>query len=286
MRLILLAFIFFTIPVRAQWLPIIWEYGQLTPDRAEEPVALTLPAEFDSYPCTVQLDTGMSGAFQWHGNRSDESTRITVKVAGVLAEYFVDQKHLEKIHKGDCNAIASVGNAFFENGSLFLDLRNSRYKFERAAVLASSQNAQPLVYARWYDVGGELLVEVKMPSGEIKYAMLDTGATSFGLSALSIDAWTNLVGQPPATTPGVAEYSVNSWGKQIKCFDKEMAGPLSIGLQRKLKTIRVSYCQHPDFIPKQEIAGLLGLRHLMDSVITLDYRSQRWIVEDSNSTIH
>ena len=285
MRLIILAFIFFALPVRAQWLPIIWEYGRLTPDRAEERVALTLPAEFDGYPCTVQLDTGMSGAFQWHGNISEESTKIKFKVAGVVTEYFVDQKHLEKIRKGDCKVIASVGNAFFESGSLFLDLRNSRYKFEHAAVLASSENARPFVYARWYDVGGELLVEVKINSGEIKYAMLDTGATSFGLSPLSINAWTDVIGQPPAITPGVAEYSVNSWGKQIKCFDIEIARPLSIGLQHDVKNIRVSYCQQPDFVPKQEIAGLLGLRHLMDSVITIDYRSQRWIVDDSISAI-
>ena len=267
---------------REGWRSFVWEYGSVTPERQKERVALTLPAKFDGYPCTVQLDTGMNGAFQWHGDGSGESIPIKFEVAGVQKDYIADKRHLEQIRKGDCKAIASVGNAFFENGTLILDLRNSRYKFEQAAVLASSQKAQPLIYAQWYEVGGHLLVEVRVPSGEIKYAMLDTGAVSFGLSPLSASAWTDLVGLPAVAGPGIVEYKVNSWGKQINCFETDRPGPLLIGLQHKLKTFRVSYCQHPDFSTKQKLAGLLGLRDLMESVITLDYRSRRWTFADSN----
>jgi hypothetical protein len=202
-------------------------------------------------------------------------------MAGVVKQYKADKRHLEQIRNGDCKTIASVGNAFFEDGSLILDLRNSRYKFEQAAVLASSPKTQPLIYAQWYEVGGHLLVEVKLPSGENKYAMLDTGAASFGLSPLSASAWADLVGRPPVAGPGISEYKVNSWGKQISCFETDRPGPLVIATQHSLETFRVSYCQHPDFSTKQKVAGLLGLRDLMGSVITLDYRSLRWTVEDA-----
>ena len=284
MRLALLILTLCMVQIRANahsdWHSFIWEYDQVTPERPKERVALTLPAEFDGYPCTVQLDTGMNGAFQWHGDEKGRSTRIKFEVAGVVKEYIVGEEHLEQIRKGDCDSIASVGNAFFEKGSLILDLRNTRYKFELAAVLASSPKAQPLIYAQWYEVGGHLLVEVRVPSGEIKYAMLDTGAASFGLSPLSVSAWADLVGEPPIASPSVVEYKVNSWGKQISCFETERRGRLVIGLQHELKTFRVSYCQHPDFSTKQKLAGLLGLRDLMGSVITLDYRSRRWTVDD------
>ena len=287
MRLILLLLTLCLVPIQvhahADWRSFVWEYGKVTPERPKERVALTLPAKFDGYPCTVQLDTGMNGAFQWHGDASGESTSVKFEVAGVAKEYIADKRHMAQIRKGDCETIASVGNALFENGSLILDLRNSRYKFEQVAVLASSPKAQPLIYAQWYEVGGHLLVEVRVPSGEIKYAMLDTGAASFGLSPLSAAAWADLVDQPPVAGPGVVEYKVNSWGKQISCFETERRGPLVIGLQHELQVFRVSYCQHPDFSTRQKVAGLLGLRDLMGSVITLDYRSRRWTVDNADS---
>lgn len=287
MRLTWLFFTLCTAPVlghaQSDWRAVVWEYDKVTPERPKERVALALPAQFDGHPCTVQLDTGMNGAFQWHGDADGESTPVRFEVAGVVKQYKVDQHHLEQIRKGDCEAIASVGNAFFDDGSLILDLRNSRYKFEQAAVLASSPQAQPLIYAQWYDVGGHLLVEVKVPSGEIQYAMLDTGAASFGLSPLTASAWSDLVGVPPAAGPSVVEYKVNSWGKQISCFETDKPGPLVIARQHALTTFRVSYCEHPDFSTKQRLAGLLGLRDLMDSVITLDYRSRRWTIDEPAS---
>jgi len=287
MRLILSLLTLCLVPIQVHahtdWGSFVWEYDNVALGRPKERVALTLPARFDGYRCTVQLDTGMNGAFQWHGDASGESTPIKFELAGVVKEYFVDKRHMEQIHKGDCESVASVGNAFFENGSLILDLRNSRYKFEQVAVLATSPKAQPLIYAQWYDVGGHLLVEVRMPSGGIQYAMLDTGAASFGLSPLSATAWADLVGHPPVAGPGVVEYKVNSWGKQISCFETEKTGPLVIGLQHELKVFRVSYCQHPDFNIKQKVAGLLGLRDLMGSVITLDYRSRRWAIDDADN---
>lgn len=270
----------FHVHAHADWRSFVWKYDRVTPERPKERVALALPAQFDGHPCTVQLDTGMNGEFQWHSDASGDSTQINFEVAGVVKKYAVDKRHLEQIQKGDCETIASVGNAFFENGSLVLDLRNSRYKFDRGAVLASSPKAQPLIYAQWYEVGGHLLVEVRVPSGEIKYAMLDTGAASFGLSPLTASAWADLVERPPVAGPGIVEYKVNSWGKQVSCFETDRPGPLNIGLQYEVKTFRVSYCEHPDFNIKQKIAGLLGLRDLMGSVITLDYRSRRWAVDD------
>jgi hypothetical protein len=280
MRLTLyLLAIFLSADAHAEWRSFNWEYAQITPDRPKERVALTLPAQFDGHSCSVQLDTGMNGAFQWHGEAKGETTQVRFEVAGIVQQFAVDQQHLDQIRQDQCQLVASVGNAFFENGSLTLDLRNARYQFEQAAVLAGAAKAQPLVYAQWYDIGGHLLVEIKLPSGANKYAMLDTGAASFGLSPLSASAWADLVDLPPVAGPGVTEYKVNSWGKQISCFETSRHGPLVIAGLRTLDTFRVSYCQHPDFSTRQKVVGLLGLRDLMDSVITLDYRSLRWSIE-------
>jgi hypothetical protein len=59
--------------------------------------------------------------------------------------------------------------------------------------------------------GGHVVVEMQLPSGKIAYAMLDSGAASFGVSAFSAADWALLTGDVPlAASDTVSEYSVQS----------------------------------------------------------------------------
>ncbi|TFW14759.1 hypothetical protein [Duganella callida] len=286
MRLALPLLLMMGVSVQAQeepgWRSFHWEYAQIAPGRSPEKAGLFLPAQFDGRPCTVQLDTGMNQAFLWHGQSGEPGQPVRLDVAGVVKQVQGDRAHLDRIRAGDCSGIASVGNAFFEHGSLVLDLPHARYRFEAAALLADQSRAQPLTYARWFGEGGHLLVNLTLPSGAAGQALLDTGAASFSISPLTTAAWAQLVELPLAAGPQVSEYKVSSWGRQISCFETTRPGPLTVGASRRLDSFRVSYCQLPGFSIPQQIVGLLGLHDLMDSVITLDYRSSRWMIEDKN----
>ena len=123
------------------------------------------------------------------------------------------------------------------------------------------------------------MVEVVLPNGQLAYALLDTGAASFGLSAMGEAAWMDLTTNTPLRqSASVTEFQVNMWGNKIPCY--EMLAPGSIQLARSLKVehFRVSYCAQNAFKPGQKLVGLLGLRDLNERTITLDYRSRRWLI--------
>ncbi|MGV7210318.1 hypothetical protein ACLB1G_20985 [Oxalobacteraceae bacterium A2-2] len=265
----------------ATWLPITWQYGSVAPGQPRERLALMLDAKLDGVACKVQLDTGANGAVLWHGDSGHDAPRrmIPVEVGGVRSEAGASEAIIASLRTGSCEGLASLGNAFFDRGTLTLDLARDRYRYDEAALLASQREAQPLIYAQWYGSGGHLLVELRLPGGAVDYAMLDTGAARFGVSALDAQGWSRLTGGLPAAEgPGVATFQVNSWGKQIPCYETEVAAPVGIGNMLEVPQMQASYCVLDAFKPGQKLAGLLGLRHLNGHVITLDYLSRRWLL--------
>jgi hypothetical protein len=264
---------------KTNWQHFQWENAVTIPGTAPEPAALLLPAKLNGSSCFVQLDTGMNGHFLWHAPAAGGTVPISVEVGSLRSTAQADQATADRINSGDCKGIASVGNAFFDHGTLTLDLKQQRYAFEPAALLVDVADAQPLIYARWYEVGGHTLVEVRLPNGRLGYALLDTGATRFGLSPLSAADWDEVTGGLALTaSDAVTEYKTNSWGKQISCFETRANGPLTIANTLKLNTFRASYCAFEGFKPGQKLLGLLGLKELMGHVVTLDYLSQRWLL--------
>jgi hypothetical protein len=249
-----------------------------------ERAAMLLPAKVDGVDCEVQLDTGARDALIWSRAAAPaESTAATlrmalVEIAGIRKSIPAQPANLAPLTVELCAAgpIATVGNAFFEHGTLTLDLGGARYAFEAAPMLADEPAAPAMRYTRWEEGGGAPLVEVTRHGGEPGYAMLDTGSARFGLVATSAGAWSDLAGGLPlAEGPKVRTMSVQSWGRQLPCYETALAGGFDAGGARDLRAT-VSYCVDQEFNFQVKVIGVLGLRPFGDRVITLDYLSGRW----------
>lgn len=264
-----------------EWQPIHW-YVDSFAGGPKERLALFLPAVIDGMPCLVQLDTGANGELMWRGqagaNEHLQKRLVGVELAGVRKQIWADEKNLAYLKPEVCRqrAIATVGNAFFEDGTLTLDLRNDRFAYTRKALLARDKSALPLFYARWAPSGGHTLVEVELAGHTPGYALLDTGAARFGLAATSGDEWAALTGGAAlAASDKVKQYSLESWGKQVQCFETDVQQQLKVG-GTVVEQSRASYCVDQGFKSPVKLLGVLGLRPLRDKVITLDYLSRRW----------
>ncbi|MEN9866570.1 MAG: hypothetical protein RL748_2160 [Pseudomonadota bacterium] len=264
------------------WFPLEWREGAAFAGAPVEKLGLLLPAKIDGVDCLIQVDTGANGRFVWHkasDGVGDKRTGVPVVVGNISLTVDASPTQLAGVHSGKCRqqVQATVGNGFFEHGTLTLDLPRSRFSFVAGPTLAQDTTAQPLLYARWNQVGGHTLVEVRLPSGKTGYALLDTGSARFGMNALSTDDWGSLTGGVPLQkSDSVSEFKTMSWGKQISCYQTMATGPLEIGGSLRLPQYQVSYCASEAFKPPQKLLGVLGLRHLKEHVLVLDYLSLRW----------
>jgi hypothetical protein len=260
----------------------------MMPGAPKERMAIVLPIKVNGIACSAQLDTGAASKVIWRSKASEDQNEelvdVIFEVGPISTQLKAKPSNLVKLKDKECSNIATLGNAFFENGSLTLDLKNSQFMVSPNAVLAKDSNAQPLIYAQWKgeSSGGHTLVEVRVPSGKLGYALFDTGATAFGLNATSATEWDDLTGGLPAAAgTNVEEFKVMSWGKQISCYKAKIKGPMSIATMLTLDEYQVSYCAQSAFEPGQKVFGILGLKHFGDSTITLDYLSRRWLVKNN-----
>lgn len=284
---ILAALLCAALPVTAapHWYPFTWHVDRFA-DGPPERLALFLPVSIDGAPCLVQLDTGANGEWIWAGQAAPQEKlprkRVTVELAGLRKEVWADAQNLRYVNPEVCaqRAVATVGNGFFEQGTLRLDLGRARFAYAQEALLASDPGAQPFFYARWTASGGHVLVELTPQGGQPGYALLDTGAVRFGLAATSADEWPAISGNAPLAAGGkVRAFTLHSWGKEVRCFETPADRSVRVG-GAMLDQVTASYCVDQGFQSPIKLVGVLGLRPFGTRVITLDYRSRRWTLAD------
>lgn len=286
MRLISAALFACSLPCAAQatdWHPFRWHMASIGGGPVER-AAMLLPVKVNRIDCQVQLDTGVRDALIWSRQAPPTEPAHTapqaalVELAGIRKSVPAQPANLAPLTAEICalGPIATVGNAFFEHGTLTLDLGGARFAFDAAPKLAGEPAAQAMRYTPWEEGGGAPLVEVKRSGGKTGYAMLDTGSARFGLVAGSADAWADFSGGLPlAEGPKVKTMSVQSWGRQLPCYETALAGGFDAGGAQELQAT-VSYCMEQEFDFPVNVIGVLGLRPFGDSVIALDYLSGRW----------
>ena len=275
-------------PVHADapdWQPFVWADAEVVPGAGKVKAGILMPITVDGVACWGQLDTGAPAGLIWTrpaGTGPADRTAV-VEVAGRRRTTQASAAQLVGLAGGKCKAemIVTLGNGFFDDGTLTLDLKGSRFRFTAASLLGDDPRARPFDYARWSGgEGGHIVVQVGLPDGQRAHAMLDTGAASFGLTTLAPADWDGLTnGVPLRASPTVPSFTANSWDKQITCFTTVAPGTLDIGPGLSVPQFSVSYCA-PPFQPGQKLAGVLGLRHLNDRVVTIDYRARRWRIGD------
>lgn len=266
-------------------LPFLFVDHALYEGAPKVPAAIVLPVTVDGIDCYAQLDTGAPKAVIWHQRGAEGAPRktVTVELAGQRRSVDADAANLAMLEAGRCrqDLIATIGNEFFEQGTLTLDLAGARYQWQQGAGLQAAADAQPMQYVRWGGPGGHPLVTVRVAGGPPQPALLDTGSAAFGINAHDAQAWDGLTGAAPrdgSTLREVQRFSANSWGKQLPCVMGTVPRSLQIGENLALPSFRVAYCEGLGFKPDAPLAGVVGLHHLLGKVLVLDYVSQRWAV--------
>jgi hypothetical protein len=267
------------------WFPFEWHSQEMIKGAGKVKVAILLPIKVNGIACYAQLDTGAPDKVIWKKkpDAGQPLKAVVLEFAGQSVTVQAGPAQMALLESGKCEEqlIGSLGNEFFEQGTLTLDLKGARLAFSRHAELANHAKAQPFNYAQWpgNHAGGHIVVEVGLPNGQLEYALFDTGAASFGLSALSETAWMDLTGNTPLKqSASVTEYQVNSWGNKIPCYEMMAPGRIVLAQTVKVERFRVSFCMQNAFKAGQKLVGLLGLRDLNERTITVDYRSRRWLI--------
>lgn len=152
------------------WHPFHWHMGSVQGGPVER-LAIVLPITVDGIACNAQLDTGANGAVIWRAPAGANAVatpaaaqprKVLVEFAGVRSYASAEPAILAQLTGDSCKngVVATLGNAFFEQGTLTLDLGGARVAYAPQALLANDAGAQPLFYARWTGTGGHTLVEV------------------------------------------------------------------------------------------------------------------------------
>jgi hypothetical protein len=267
-------------------LPADWVLGDYG-DQPGQRIALVVHALVAGRPCQLQIDTGLDEAVRWRGETGGRRRMVPLEVefAGQTVTAPASPDVARQL--ANCPAgvtVGALGNAFFESGSLALDLKSARVRFTPGATLATRLDAQPLFYARAAGPGGHPLVEVRKDGTLRGYALLDTGSAALGFEPLAREQWDAVTGGLPLKpSPEVRAVAVQSGGRTHACLAPAAATAASFQAGTwALAALPVAWC--PTLAPALplRLEGVLGLRGFADSVVTLDYVSGRWLVEKAD----
>jgi hypothetical protein len=251
----------------------------------ERTLALLVSVNVGSKTCDMQVDTGANGAVIWHESQStdEKSTQLNVKLGSIEVAATAGStvmRMIEACTRG--SPVGTLGNAFFERGTLMIDIANRRLGYEPGSHLSGRKGAQRFFYATWTrpPVGGHILVELTSKPFGKGYGLLDTGAALSELGVLDEQWWTRLVGSVPADATQVTHFTVNSWGKSVECLLTQASAEVAVDAFQ-LTAREVTYCPTLPFQSPLRLLGLVGMRLFRDRVLTIDYPSRLWLVHNS-----
>ena len=263
---------------------IDWQLGDFAGQHGQR-VALTVKALVDGHACTMQVDTGLDDAVAWHGDPAParKPVDVAVEFAGVRVTVPTPADHARQL--ADCArgaVVGSLGNAFFDGGTLAIDLKTSHLRYAPGGRLAARLDAQPMFYARWGATGGHPLVEMRKSGALRGYALLDTGNAAVAFAATGKPQWDAATGGAPLqATATVTAFTASSSSRPLACFAAPSVGALQAGTW-VLAAPLVTYCPSPDVASPLKLEGVVGLRSFGEAVVSIDYVSGRWLVEKAH----
>jgi hypothetical protein len=236
--------------------------------------AVLLPAKIDGVASLVQLDTGANARFipSARSAVNAPSRAVSIEIGAHAVQATLPESLLATLHEGGASKRAgSVGNGFFEAGTLTLDLKRARFSYAPQAALRDDSDAAPFKYVHHegWD-GGHIIVPVTLPGQPPQDAMLDTGAAIFTFTPLQKSWYDALRGADRQ------QLTVSSWGNDIGCETSQLGVPIRVS-RYTLDTGVLGYCKLPVDIGVP-LAGIIGLAGFAQQTITIDYPSRKWKV--------
>jgi hypothetical protein len=287
---VLFAVLFAAPPCARAQSPIAWQLGDFAGQPGQR-LGLAVEAQVNGHPCTMRIDTGLDAAVQWSDGAKPgkKAVDVALEFAGVHMTIPASaDKARQLAHCNAADPVGALGNAFFDSGTLAIDLKTSQVRFATGGLLAARLDAQPMVYARWTPQGGYPLVEIRKGGALRGYAMLDTGNAALTFAPATRPQWdaaiaprpdanANTNAPAPAADPAKG-FSAIVRGHALSCLAANAAAALQAGTWT-LTSPQVIWCPPADLAPPLKLEGTLGLRGFRDAVVTLDYVSGRWLVE-------
>lgn len=249
-------------------------------------VAMLVPVLIEGRPCHMQLDTGLPRAVAWHEYSGDNDATQAIKVSFAGHETLVEASRSVRDMVSKCQPgepVGSLGNAFFEHGTLSIDLKGQRISHQAGSTLqASDPGAHPFTYAK-SDTGGAHIVTDVCLGDEKGLALLDTGSTALELSAFETEGWKRLTNDTPLhASDRVAVFDVHAWGAQHPCFMARSAVPWRIASKAPSHPT-VTHCPTIRMESKPELLGVVGMKPFMDDTLVIDYPARLWSTSKSTS---
>jgi hypothetical protein len=267
--------------------PFHWHVGSLG-GLPPAPLALLVPVRLGERDCDMQLDTGVNASVIWHAPLANDGPQRPLKLSlGELAAHVevgpAAQRAIDECTSG--HAVGTLGNAFFERGTLTLDIARQRLAWQAGSALNKHPRARPFFYAApatdgWVYEGGHIFIELDTQQAGKGYGMLDTGAASAEIAVLDAAWWTRLTGSADMQGPHITSFTVSSWGRSLACASAPTVVAVGIGIDNVSPVaLRATYCPELAFRPTIRVIGLVGLAPFMRSIVTIDYPGRRWLLE-------
>jgi hypothetical protein len=258
--------------------PLRWVEGVVA-GQAPERLALLVQIGIDGRRCWFQLDTGLDSVVRWHGEQ-DAAATVALDAAGQRWIVSASQRLIDILKTSDgcgqTGAVGSIGNAFFDDGSVTLDLAGLVLHYRRGSVLRRESAAAPFQYLAEGREGAHVVVDAQLPDGQPARFMLDTGSVRFGWMVFRADDWRRLTGRPAlAASEAVQAFPISSWGRRHVCFEAPGVRPATVG-RWTVDVSPIAICPDMAFVPPSGVDGVLGLRPFQGRTVVLDYRAKRW----------
>lgn len=262
----------------AEWIPFVWE-DFISSDHVFHKATINLPAKLDNINCYVQLDTGANYTFGLSSEfrTGDKVTTATLQIGSNSKIVMIQVDALNKIKElNSCGRIGLVGNAFFEMGTISLDLQQSKFKFEQAPLLENDNLSQRFVYANkpaWE--GGHIAVKIKLPERTEENAILDTGAAMFTFAPFDRSIWDDIKNRNKKKPKLELSLLLPALSKTISCEIKMMEVELIVGKYQPNEGL-FGFCdiQSPRFSISS--VGVVGMHGFLDGTLVVDYVSRKW----------
>ncbi len=238
------------------------------------PIAVLATVKFGGTPCSVQIDTGMNDAFAWHIDQAvTQDETLEIELGTLRRSVPVNANLRERI--GRCSIgspVASLGNAFFEAGTLEIDFAGSKLTYTSGSKLKPNSASGHFRYAQWGPEGGHVLVHVTAPGPLPAQALLDTGSLRIDLAVHDRHVWRALT-QRAKTSP--ERFPIWAWGRQLQCLKQAATRPISFQEDQKTFPV-VTYCPTLGFRPMEPVLGTVGMRRYLRGSIAIDYPARLW----------
>lgn len=231
---------------------------------------INLPISLNGKMYTAQLDTGANYDFRLATNIPEAGGLIDTEISldKLKKSIKLSKKSLEYIKNNQGIRIGVIGNAFFESGTIVLNFENNTILFHDGAALKDNLNAEKFSYFhpdRWD--GGYIIINAIIKD-KLLPMVLDTGAALFSLVPFENTLWNEYIKDSKITVID-------------KCQLTSINIEITIGKQQFTNGI-IGKCPEAPEILSKNFYGILGMNFFENGILTIDYRSKKWLFSKSD----